>query len=171
MNSTPHHSFDIALATELGDISLAILVHHFQHWVLVNKRQGIHFIEGRTWTYQTMKYVAAHFPYWSKKQVERLLIKAVEKNILLTGNFNKNKFDRTVWYSFVDEEAFGISNFKETEVDGEIDIPKSGNGDPLIGTPIPDTKPDAKANKKEIYKKKKLERLTPTHFLRLQAIF
>jgi hypothetical protein len=84
--------------------------------------------------------VAAHFPYWSIKQVERLLKKLTDRKILIKGNYNKLKFDRTVWYAFGDESGNGV--------------PKSGNGNSDIGIPIPDTKPDTKPIEKEIYKEK-----------------
>lgn len=142
-NSCPHHSFDIALATELEDVNLAILIHHFQFWILINKRQGINLHEGHTWTYQTIKKITAWFPYWSTKQVERLLNKAISLNILKKGNYNKTRFDQTVWYCFVDEERFSISRFREME------ISKSGNPTPEIGKPIPDTYTDNIKEKKE----------------------
>lgn len=162
--SSLHHSFDVALATELGDINLAILIHHFQFWIMLNKRQGINFKEGCTWTYQTVKQITAAFPYWSKKQVERLLNKAVELGILKKGNFNKNSFDQTAWYAFVDEESFGVENFEEMDGDvdlakspngeREIDFPKSGNGNPEIGNTIPDTNKDSEYKEKREKEKK-----------------
>jgi hypothetical protein len=133
-----HHSFDIYLAAELKSTELAILVHHFQHWINLNARCKRNFYEDRTWMYQTLNDIAAHFPYLSVKQVERLINRLVELNILQKGNFNKSAYDRTVWYSFVNEIKFSISRNREME------IPESGNQNPEIGRPIPDTKPDTK---------------------------
>ena len=130
-NSDPHHSFSLALATRYG-MEEAILIHHFQHWLGINKRLKRNIFEGRVWTYQTIKEIHANFPYWSIKQVERLLNKLYKIKVLLKGNFNQNRYDRTVWYSLNDD------SFKE------IDFPKSGNHNPEIGTPIPDTKPYTK---------------------------
>src|SRR5580692_6251437 len=131
-NHNIHHSFDIELATELGDIELATLIHHFQFWILVNKRQGINQHEGRTWTFQTLKQMAAHFPYWSMYKIERLLEKLVKMKIIIKGNFNKSAYDRTVWYAFENQEKFTISRFRE------MDIAESRNGNCGIATPIPD---------------------------------
>lgn len=142
-NSSIHHSFDIVLAAELKDVNLAILIHNFQFWIMLNQRQGINRFDDRTWTYQTIKQIASCFPYWSIKQVERLLDKAVKLKILKKGNYNKTKFDQTSWYSFVDEEKFSISRFREMEV------PKSGNRSPEIGKPIPDTKEDTELRLEE----------------------
>lgn len=136
-----NHSFDIHIATEYKSVDIAILIWHFQYWIIKNKRLNRNQHEGRTWTYQTLQEIAALFPYWSVKQVERLLNKAVSLKILIKGNFNKAKFDRTVWYAFNNEEKFSISRIREME------ISESGNPKPEIGTPIPNTLPNTLTNK------------------------
>jgi hypothetical protein len=100
-----HHSFDVNLAAEFG-IEEAIIIHHFQHWVRFNRDLRRNNIEGRTWTYQTLEEVAAHFPYLNKFQVHRIIQKLIEKKILISGNFNKTKYDQTLWYSFIEEEKW-----------------------------------------------------------------
>jgi hypothetical protein len=137
---TETHSFDIHLA-EKYSVEEAILIKHFAHWIGVNRRLNRNFHDGRWWTYQTIEEIAAHFPYWSWDQVKRLLIKLVDKKVLLKGNFNKTSFDRTVWYAFNDESPTPQAI--------------SPNGKDDIATPIPDTKPDTKPIEKEIYKEKK----------------
>lgn len=119
----PHHAFSLDLATKFS-VEEAILIQHFQHWIGVNRRLKQNFHDGRYWTYQTLEWIAGHFPYWSGKQVERLVKKLTDKGILIKGNYNKLAYDRTVWYAFSEQE---------------IDFPKSGNGDSEIGRPIPDT--------------------------------
>jgi hypothetical protein len=140
-----HHSFDILIAEEYKSIDIAVLIHHFQYWIMKNKRLGKNQYEGRTWTYQSIAEVAAHFPYWSFKQVERLLRKMIQLKILIKGNFNKTKLDRTVWYAFQNEEKFTISRFREME------IPESRNGDLDFENCNKDThsKTDSEKDKKE----------------------
>lgn len=130
-----HHTFDIHIAQKYG-VHEAILIHHFQHWIQVNVNMNKHHHEGRTWSYQTLEYVAAHFPYLSRDQVNRILRKLVRLNVLKKGNFNKNRYDRTTWFSFVNEDEFIHKR--------QIDMAKSPNGDDEIATPIPDTKPNTK---------------------------
>ena len=124
--SSQHHSFDIHLATEFG-IEEAILIHHFQHWVGVNRRLKRNFINGRTWTYQTREEIAAHFPYLNERKVKYALSNLIKKGILKRGNYNKKGFDKTGWYAFVNEEKFTSD--------------KNGHPADKIVTPIPDTKP------------------------------
>ncbi len=159
------HAFDTQIAAKYG-VYEAILIHHMVFWVKFNQRLKRNFINGRTWTYQTLDEIAAHFPYLNKSQVFDLLEKLSlgrdrrSKNkeiqfepVLLKGNFNKNKYDRTIWYSFVCEEKWqipkcilGNPNMEKHWVPEEnpinTDIGKCQYGDWEIPTPIPDTKPD-----------------------------
>lgn len=137
-----NHSFDISLAAEYDSIQIAILIHHFQHWIMKNKRLKRNFIENRTWTYQTQEEISAHFTYWSVKQVERLLQKMIDLKILRKGNFNKTSFDRTKWYCFENEEKFGISRIREMDATESVNG-YDGIGRSNIGT---DTKTDTKTD-------------------------
>lgn len=106
--SSSHHNFDVGLATQLGSIELAIIVAHFQYWINKNIELDRNFIEGRHWTYQTREEIAANFPYFSSDQVRRFTDKLVELKILKKGNYNKRSLDKTIWYSFENEEMFTI---------------------------------------------------------------
>jgi len=135
-----NHSFDINIATEYKSVDIAILVWHFQYWIIRNKRLGRNEHEGRTWTYQSIHEIVSAFPYWTYPQVKRLLSKVIELKILMKGNFNKSKFDRTVWYAFENEEKFSMGRFRK------MDELESVNGIDDIVPPIPDTLPDTLTN-------------------------
>jgi hypothetical protein len=136
-----HHSFDANVAAEYG-IEEAILIHHFQYWIAFNRELKRNFIEERTWSFQTMEEIAAHFPYLNKKKIERTLNSLKELEILITGNHNKTKFDQTKWYAFKDEQKW--VPFIDSSRKREMEKKESGNQNPEIGTPIPDTKQDSK---------------------------
>ena len=162
--SNLHHTFDEELAAELKSIELSVLVHHFQYWIKHNKRTNRNKHEGRTWMYQSLEDMSAHFSYWSKTQVERLVRKLVDKDILIKGNFNKSPYDRTVWYAFKDESRF-VFLYKDKNIDSsyeikekfsisrnrEMEISKSRNEDLGIEKCIigKDTKTDIKKESKE----------------------
>jgi len=147
-----HHSFDTNIATKYG-IQEAIIIHHFQHWIKINKRLKRNCKDGRTWSYQTIEVIAAQFPYLSKSQVfdalERLRLGKNRKSkkkkldfepVLIKGNYNKHKYDRTIWYAFAAEDEF-------IKMEDPIDhIGKSQNADCHFPTTIPDTKTDTKTN-------------------------
>lgn len=150
MTSSTHHSFNVHYAAEYG-VHEAILIHHFQHWIEFNQRTKKNYREGRTWSYQTFEEISEWFPYLTADQVRDLLHRLCEgKNrkskrdelefepVLIKGNFNKTKYDKTTWYAFINEKMF---------TKGEI--PKNPQGkspDPEneIPAPIPDTKTDTK---------------------------
>lgn len=152
-----HHSFDIHLAEKYG-IEAAIIIHHFQHWIQVNKRLNKNFIEGRTWTYQTFDQIAAHFPYWNPDKVRDIihLLHTGEKRrsgkrkecfapVLIKGNYNKTSFDRTAWYAFVDEKMF--MSLKGQRESAQKHLGECPNGSGRMPRPIPDTITDTKENR------------------------
>lgn len=136
-----NHTFDVDLA-EIHGLEAAILIHHFQYWIRHNRKLKRNFRDGRTWTFQTIAEICAHFPYWTYKQTRRILDHLVDKKILVKGNFNKTEFDRTVWYAFVNESDF-LNKLYDCP-NGQMEKPKRANGFGETGTPIPDPKPDAK---------------------------
>lgn len=127
--SSKHHSFDIEIAAQYG-IEEAIIIHHFQHWISVNEKLNRNFIEGRTWTYQTQEEIAAHFPYLNKRKVKYTIERLIKKEILLTGNFNKKKMDKTLWYTFKNKEILTKDKI----------VPSKDK----IVPPIPESKPESK---------------------------
>lgn len=134
------HSFNIHIAKKYG-LEEAIMIGNFQHWIHKNMANEKHFYEGRTWTYNSVKAYSSLYPYWTEKQVRRILDSLVSQGVLLKGSFNKNPYLRTTWYSFVDESMF---------LDGQNDLPKWANGDDQSGSSITDIKPNEKPNKKEV---------------------
>lgn len=148
--SSQHHSFDIKLA-EIYGVHEAIIIHHFQHWIRINYRQKKNYHDGRIWSYQTVEEIADHFPYFSVDQIRNILDRLCTgkaKNgktqdfdpVLMKGNFNKSKFDRTTWYSFADSKFLYEREYSQMGV-GILPNPID-----TIPEPIPDTKPYAKTN-------------------------
>lgn len=146
-----HHSFDIGWATSHG-IEESLLLHHFQYWIRFNRNLKRNFIEGRTYTYQTYKEIAAVFPYLSYEKVRYAIKKLVQDNVLILGNFNQKKGDNTIWFAFQDEDRF---------------VPKIGDYPPpfhreweFSQTPVnfpralPDTKTDIPKKEKETKRKR-----------------
>jgi len=147
--SSQHHSFDIAIAAKFG-VESAILIHHFQHWIRINRFRNKNIIDGRCWTYQTRKDIQANFPYFTYEEVKYLCEKLVERGILMTGNYNKSHIDRTLWYAFVDEKAFGVDEDFSKNVYEKGKVPNGwgnfpnakGKSPSPIPDPITDTKTD-----------------------------
>jgi hypothetical protein len=142
-----YHSYDVKLATRLKSLEMSAMAFHFQYWIKHNATLGRNFHEGRTWSYQTIKEIAAHFPYWSEKQVRLIIDKLVENKVLLRGNFNVNAYDRTAWYSFEDEAYFEI--VRDICPNGQMEKTERANGFAQKGKPIPDNIPYKEKKKKK----------------------
>lgn len=93
--------FDTEIAARFG-VNEAILIQNFIYWIQHNEANEKHFKEGRFWTYNTAEALAKLFPFWTVNQVRHLLGKLVDAGVLVKGNFNLAKTDRTLWYGFAD---------------------------------------------------------------------
>ena len=69
--------------------------------------------------------------------MRRVLESLIKQGVIVKGNYNKNPYDRTMWYALADEEKLILryQNFHLRE-------PK--NGVLETNEPIPDIKPDIK---------------------------
>ena len=136
---TEYH-FNAELAQRHG-VNGAIFLHAMAFWIAKNQANGRHFHEGRTWTYNTLEALAKLFPFWTRRQVERIVAKLKEDGVLLTGNFSQDKTDRTVWYALADSvlEVYGLLA-SPISPDGEMHFTKPGE-------PFPDS---VKCNKETV---------------------
>lgn len=132
------HNFDIEDAQRHG-VDGAILINNFRFWILKNRANGKHEYDGRTWTYNSMAALAELFPYWTMSQIRRILKNLIKDGVLVSGNYNQNKYDRTLWYAFADESIY---------LPEKIHLCKRANGSEQTSEPIPDNKPDNKPDHK-----------------------
>lgn len=100
------HSFDVALAVKYG-MDSAVILCQFEYWINKNREFNKNFREGRYWTYNTNKDLTKYFPYLTERQINYTINKLKKEELLITGNFNKNPMDRTIWYTLSDK-AFAI---------------------------------------------------------------
>lgn len=129
-------AFEEDMAKKYG-VPEAVFIHCMQFWIAKNKASNKHFYDGSYWMYNSCCAFQKLLPFWSQKQIERLLNKLVNLKVIKKGNYNKNPYDRTLWYAFVDEEKFVPLDSTEPE-----------NTFPEIGKPIPVS--NTISNKEEI---------------------
>ena len=133
-----HHYFNTEIANEVG-VNAAVILENIAHWVLKNKANDKNFYDGHYWTYNSRTAMTALFPYLSEKQVRYALDALRKADMVLTGNYNKSSYDRTLWYTVSDSCA--KKYFPEL-----LDWPKMANELDCVGQPIPDintnNKPD-----------------------------
>ncbi|MCT4586077.1 MAG: hypothetical protein N4A54_14215 [Peptostreptococcaceae bacterium] len=98
-----NHSFNIHIAKEYG-IEEAILIENIAFWIkrnLANKK-NIH--DGQCWVFNSVSAFSEIFPYIKTSKINRVLRGLVKKGVLISGNYNKVKYDRTKWYSISDKK-------------------------------------------------------------------
>jgi len=139
------HAFNIEVAEEYG-VPAAILIRHFQYWIIKNKANGRNQHEGRTWTYNSVQALKNVFPYWSTRQVRVAVDGLLKSGVLMKGNFNKQPYDRTTWYAFADEQAF-VTSDKWNCQNGQLDRSVAANGFAVADQPIPNPKPITEPSK------------------------
>lgn len=129
-----NYNFDIAIAQELG-VSAAIVVQNLQFWIKKNEANDKHFHDGRYWTFNSIKAWKDLFPFWSDRQIRKILDDLISKGIIIKGNYNELKYDRTLWYAFTD---YGISILHNCQ----MKVPDLSNRSDKNVEPIPDINTD-----------------------------
>ncbi len=95
------YHFDVDLAIE-HSIEGAVILNYLSHWIFINKANDRNFKDGYYWTYNSLTAFEKIFPFWDYKKIGRILLKLEDKKIILSGNYNKVRFDRTKWYTIID---------------------------------------------------------------------
>lgn len=124
------HHFEVGLAEKYGIVE-AILINHFEYWIELNRTNDRNFYEGRYWTFNSMKAFIEIFPYLSEKKIRNALKHLQDEGLILTGNFNRSSYDRTLWYAFSDLAESILPK-------GQMEESKKANGNNRKGGPIPD---------------------------------
>lgn len=90
------------------DTNIAIILFDFQHWDDINKKNQdqYHFKDGRYWIYYSYKSLSDHFEEaLSPRKCQLALEKMVQEGLIVVSdkNYNKSKFDKTLWYSLTEK--------------------------------------------------------------------
>lgn len=153
------HSFDVDVAKQYG-IPAAILLKNIYFWIEKNRANEKNFFDGLYWTYNSRKAFAELFPYLTERQIDYALQKLIDDGIIITGNYNKAPYDRTLWYA-VTKKGYSILQ------NCEMEATKLLNGSNKIVEPIPysntDVKPDNKQDKKKASKKNSFDEIILTY--------
>lgn len=173
-----NYSFSIEHAQKYG-VDEAIMLENFLFWIRQNVANNRHQYDSRTWTYNSKKAFTKLFPFWSYDQVKGVLNSLIKQGVLVTGNYNKFGFDRTLWYAFKDENLF-LADLQKKPVALEnqplgknTQSQKAVSPAPLgeITQPIPDSKPVKKPDLKNNNVPELIAELSPVVVVELEKTF
>ena len=142
-----HHYFNTEIAKEVG-VNAAVILENIAHWVFRNQVSNKNHFDGHYWTYNSNAAMAELFPYMNARQVRYALDALRKAGLILTGNYNKSRYDRTLWYT--------VSDYCAEKYFSEIvHSSKTANGTGKSVQPIPDintdNKPDNISQQTDLY--------------------
>jgi len=97
------------LAKLIG-LNEAIVLQQVHYWLEINRQANKNFRDGRYWTFNSMKnWHEDNFSFWSFDTVKRTFSSLEKRGYLVSGNYNRQSFDHTKWYS-IDYESLETLN-------------------------------------------------------------
>lgn len=101
-------TFHASLAQAIG-LNEAIMLQKINLWLNCRPKEA----DGRSWIYNSYKSWQEQLPFWSESTIRRILKSLIDQKLIITANYNKAKFDKTIWYSIdyakVDKIVEGVN--------------------------------------------------------------
>jgi hypothetical protein len=88
-------------------VAEAVMLEHFIYWWRFNAANDKNYCNGNYWTYNKRETFSKIFSYLTPRQIQTITDKLKSSGYIVTGIFNKKKFDRTLWYS-ITEKTFDL---------------------------------------------------------------
>lgn len=148
-----NYILNVEVAVKYG-VDEAIMLENIVFWIRKNQANNKHFYDGEYWTYNSVKAFSELFPFWSERQIDRILKSLEKQNAIIVGNYNKRGYDRTKWYAITStvKSIYRIGEYSislngkmsdnANSPNGEMEFTKWGNGIHQTVKPIPDINTD-----------------------------
>lgn len=150
------HIFDTDVAEKYG-VNAAIILQNIGYWIKLNEANKVNYFDGNYWTFNSRRAYRELFPYMSKRQIETAFEKLINDGVIITGNYNKLTYDRTLWYALT-QKGKCILHF------GEMDYLETRNGLPQNVQPIPNINTNINPNNKQQIKDNNADKPPRTRF-------
>lgn len=125
------------LAAAVG-LNEAIILQQMQYWLGKSDK----FREGKKWIYNSYESWHQQFPFFSVMTIRRTIKSLEERNLIVAGNFNKAKFDKTKWYTIdykrLDDACVQNEHIEEVKVNNGY-VQSEHMEVVNLNTPIPET--------------------------------
>lgn len=114
-----NYMFEINDAIAYG-VNEAIFLYNLKYWIKINEANEKHFYDGKTWTYNSKRAYAELFPFWTERQIKTIINSLINQGVIVKGEYNKSKYDRTSWYALSDEKDGIDRTKKSSQTDQEV---------------------------------------------------
>lgn len=84
-----------------------------------------------------------NFTFWSVKTIQRIFDKLVKLGIVIKGNYNKKKYDRTLWVTLDYNKLEELLVEYENVIEDNIEVPTKGQYDQMSNSNIRTNCPNA----------------------------
>jgi len=135
------------LATRIG-LNETIFLQQLYYWLKESK----HVHDGHQWVYNSYEGWQVQFPFWSISTIRRIISKLEKEQLILTGNYNRLKIDKTKWYrihfealaAIYDEEGHTPAGQNERDVsvrsvqEEQYEASVWSAEEAMVNTPIPE---------------------------------
>lgn len=119
-----------ALAIAIG-LNESIVLQQLHYWLVKNKDET-HFKDGRYWSFNSIRaWQVENFPFWGKSTIQRIFASLIKQGLVLTGQYNRKAYDKTLWYT--------IDYVKMAKLEDQIELSHIGTPCPNMTKPIPET--------------------------------
>jgi hypothetical protein len=127
------------LLRDTKDAHICIFIANLASWLRYNaakeKPADRNYHEGRYWSYNSIKDFQKYFDFWSVKNIRTIIKHCEAAGLILISNFNKHRYDQTLWYSLTDKALEYYPTLKEIFC---TVLPDAANGNVGNGKPIPE---------------------------------
>ena len=116
------------LAEKLG-LNESLFLQQLHYWLL--QKRNIR--DGYYWAFNSYPEWLKQFPFWSESTLKRTVTSLEKSGLVITGNYNSMKIDKTKWYR-IDYKVLKEITKDIEEFDGKASNDESVQNDPTSGS-------------------------------------
>lgn len=138
------------LASKIG-LNEAIVLQQIHYWLIKNEERRMNYHDGRYWTYNSYDNWQKEFPFFSVSTIRRTIKSLELQGLIIVGNYNKLKIDRTRWYTIDYQKLKSIDNSPCVQNE-QMDCSNWTDGHAKMNRPLPETTTEISRKDKRLHK-------------------
>jgi hypothetical protein len=133
-----------SLAIKLG-LNESLVLQQLHYWLQKSNQKR----DGFYWVYNTYKEWNQQFPFWSLNTIRRAIANLEKNGVIVSGNYNDLKIDKTKWYRIDYERVIGMSS--PCAQNGQSSCPDWTDELPKLDKPLPEITTDISSSSKKAH--------------------